>query len=168
MRVTDTVIREIKQNITPAQAIEYYTGTSGRRGMYICPFHRDTHPSLSVKGNRWTCWACGASGDVIDFTQRYFSIGFRDAIAKLGSDFGVQIIDQATLSAADQDRIMWDQLARESERENSRQIRKYLDNEIEELTTAHRVLAKHNAPAELLNKYSLELDELIQERSYLK
>ena len=32
----------------------------------LCPFHVDTKPSLSFKSNRFTCFACGAKGDVID------------------------------------------------------------------------------------------------------
>jgi DNA primase len=54
-----------------------------------CPFHEDRTPSLSVDGvpDRFHCFGCGASGDVIDFVQRRFSLGFVEAIERLdGAD----------------------------------------------------------------------------------
>ena len=71
LKMNIQTIQEIKQNITPAQAIEFYTGQQMQRGKLLCPFHSDRHPSLSVKGDKWCCWACGEKGDVIDFVQKY-------------------------------------------------------------------------------------------------
>ena len=46
----------------------------------LYPFHEDRHPSLHFKNNRFKCFACGASGDVIDFVMRYLNIGFKEAV----------------------------------------------------------------------------------------
>ena len=35
------------------------------------------------------CFVCGAGGDVIDFYQQYYSIGFRDALEKINDDFSL-------------------------------------------------------------------------------
>ncbi|GAA2748319.1 hypothetical protein GCM10009868_40860 [Terrabacter aerolatus] len=50
-----------------------------------CPFHEDATPSLSVDGvpDRFHCFGCGASGDVIDFVQRTRNLGFLEAVAEL-------------------------------------------------------------------------------------
>lgn len=50
-----------------------------------CPFHEDSTPSLSVGGvpDRFHCFGCGASGDVIDFVRRLEGVGFRDAVQRL-------------------------------------------------------------------------------------
>jgi DNA primase len=50
-----------------------------------CPFHDDTTPSLSVSGvpDRFHCFGCGASGDVIDFIRRRDGLGFREAVQRL-------------------------------------------------------------------------------------
>jgi DNA primase len=50
-----------------------------------CPFHDDTTPSLSVDAipDRFHCFGCGASGDVIDFIQRLRGLTFLDAAAAL-------------------------------------------------------------------------------------
>ena len=46
----------------------------------LYPFHEDRHPSLHFKNNRFKCFACGASGDVIDLVMRYLNIGFKEAV----------------------------------------------------------------------------------------
>jgi DNA primase len=50
-----------------------------------CPFHEDSTPSLSVGGvpDRFHCFGCGASGDVIDFVRRLEGLGFREAVDRL-------------------------------------------------------------------------------------
>lgn len=41
-------------------------------GKYLCPFHDDHNPSLTIipNGKGWKCWACDAKGDVLDFVAR--------------------------------------------------------------------------------------------------
>ena len=53
-----------------------------------CPFHDDTTPSMSVAGvpDRFTCFGCGAHGDVIDFVQRLHHVTFIEAIHTLTAD----------------------------------------------------------------------------------
>jgi DNA primase len=50
-----------------------------------CPFHDDSTPSLSVGGvpDRFHCFGCGASGDVIDFVRRLEGLSFRAAVQRL-------------------------------------------------------------------------------------
>ena len=50
-----------------------------------CPFHEDVTPSLSVGGvpDRFHCFGCGASGDVIDYVRRRFDLGFVEAVEYL-------------------------------------------------------------------------------------
>lgn len=57
----------------------------GHGYMGCCPFHEDATPSLSVDGvpDRFHCFGCGASGDVIDFVQRTRHLGFLEAVAEL-------------------------------------------------------------------------------------
>jgi len=59
---------------------------SGRRFLALCPFHADSRPSFVVYPDTrsFNCFACGASGDVIDFVRRTRDVGFREAVAYLG------------------------------------------------------------------------------------
>ena len=70
-------------------AAKHYGLTVSRNGMTCCPFHEDAHPSLKLNEDYFFCFGCAASGDVIDFTARLFSISLKDAAEKLTADFGI-------------------------------------------------------------------------------
>ncbi|MEM7303382.1 MAG: CHC2 zinc finger domain-containing protein [Pseudomonadota bacterium] len=53
-----------------------------------CPFHGEKTPSFHVSSNRYYCFGCGASGDVIKFLVEYKGISFWQALNDLG---GVEI-----------------------------------------------------------------------------
>ena len=78
----------IKQTVTTRQAAERYGLSVNRSGMARCPFHEDHNPSMKVD-DRFYCFGCGASGDVIDFTARLCGISLKDAAEKLAADFGI-------------------------------------------------------------------------------
>jgi len=58
---------------------------TGRGLTGCCPFHDDSTPSLSVAAipDRFTCFGCGAHGDVIDFIQRLHGLSFVEAVRSL-------------------------------------------------------------------------------------
>jgi len=59
----------------------------------LCPFHSEKTPSFSVSGQKqyFTCFGCGASGDVIEFVRRYYNLEFNDAVEKLGKEYGIEL-----------------------------------------------------------------------------
>ena len=70
------------------QAAKDYGLDVGRHGMARCPFHDDHSPSLKLD-ERFYCFGCGASGDAIDFTAKYFGIRIQSAAEKLCRDYGL-------------------------------------------------------------------------------
>jgi CHC2 zinc finger len=64
--------------------------TRGSLGWY-CPFHRGTSPSFRVLLGEaiWSCAGCGAGGNAAALVMRLKSIGFRDAIAWLDEQHGL-------------------------------------------------------------------------------
>ena len=78
----------IKQTVTTRQAAERYGLSVNRSGMTRCPFHADHNPSMKVD-DRFYCFGCHASGDVIDFTARLFELSPYAAAKKLETDFGI-------------------------------------------------------------------------------
>lgn len=78
----------IKAAVTARQAAEGFGIGVNKHGMTLCPFHDDHHPSLKLD-KRYYCFACGESGDVIDFTAKYFGISLQSAAIKLARDFGI-------------------------------------------------------------------------------
>ena len=50
-----------------------------------CPFHDDSSPSFTIfaNGERFYCFGCGATGDVLDFVQRAHHVDIRTAAEML-------------------------------------------------------------------------------------
>ncbi len=82
------IFETVKQSVTSRQAAKAYGLEVDVHGMALCPFHDDHYPSLKL-GERFYCFGCGASGDVIDFTARLFCLSLKDAAQKLAEDFGI-------------------------------------------------------------------------------
>src|SRR2546427_471200 len=51
----------------------------------LCPFHDDHRPSFDVdpRRQRYKCWACNKSGDVISFVQEFEHVSFPEALELL-------------------------------------------------------------------------------------
>lgn len=82
------VFEAVKQSVTTRQAAEHYGIRVGRNGMACCPFHNDKTPSMRVD-ERYYCFGCGVTGDVIDFVASLCSLGKKDAAIQLAEDFGI-------------------------------------------------------------------------------
>lgn len=60
---------------------------AGNEFKACCPFHSDRSPSFTIfaGGDRFHCFGCGASGDVLDFVKRTQGVGLREAAEMLGA-----------------------------------------------------------------------------------
>ncbi|WP_298760057.1 DNA primase [uncultured Campylobacter sp.] len=58
---------------------------SGANFVGVCPFHDDSHPSMSVSSKLgiFHCFSCKAGGNAIKFIQEYEKISFPEAVEKL-------------------------------------------------------------------------------------
>lgn len=63
----------------------------------LCPFHNEKTPSFMVSEAKqiFTCFGCGARGDVIEFVQRQQNLDFRGAIEKLAEEYGIDLKDSS-------------------------------------------------------------------------
>lgn len=59
----------------------------------VCPFHNEKTPSFVVSDQKqiFTCFGCGATGDMIEFTKRYYNLDFIEACEKLAKENGLNI-----------------------------------------------------------------------------
>ncbi|MDO4393342.1 MAG: DNA primase [Bacillota bacterium] len=59
----------------------------------ICPFHNEKTPSFVVSEQKqiFTCFGCGASGDVIEFVKRYRNVDFMGAAESLAEEYGISL-----------------------------------------------------------------------------
>ena len=81
--------KRISENVSIIDAAERYGVAVNGRNKSICPFHSEKTASLSYRNNRFKCFGCGASGDVIDFVSKLFNIDFAESAAKLNAEFNL-------------------------------------------------------------------------------
>ena len=81
----------------------------GREHVGICPFHDDSSPSLHVvthKGNAfYKCFACGASGNAIDFMMNYHRLDFPGALKALADRAGFELTTRDSARRSDSNGI---------------------------------------------------------------
>ncbi len=58
-----------------------------------CPFHNEKTPSFVVSESKqiFTCFGCGATGDVFAFVQKYYQLDFMQAVEKLAKEYGIEV-----------------------------------------------------------------------------
>ncbi len=59
----------------------------------ICPFHNEKTPSFVVSETKqiFTCFGCGATGDMFEFVKRYYNLDFRGAVEMLAKEYGISL-----------------------------------------------------------------------------
>ena len=93
MRLENNVINEIRNSVDIVDVISGYLPLTVRGKNYfgVCPFHDDHSPSMSVSKEKqiYTCFSCGATGNVIKFIRDYENISFIDAVKKCADIAGI-------------------------------------------------------------------------------
>ncbi len=81
------LIEDIRNSANIVDVISHYISLKKKGSSYfgLCPFHPDTHPSLSISPKKkiWKCFVCDAKGDVFSFVSKYEKITYLDAVKKV-------------------------------------------------------------------------------------
>ncbi|MGN1358078.1 MAG: DNA primase [Bacilli bacterium] len=95
MNINNEMINEIRNKVDIVEIISNYIPLTQRGKNYfgVCPFHDDHSPSMSVSKEKqiFTCFSCGATGNVFTFVADYEHIGFYDAVRMLGNKVGYNL-----------------------------------------------------------------------------
>ena len=95
MNITNELINEIRNKIDIVDIISIYVPLTQRGKNYfgVCPFHDDHSPSMSVSKEKqiYTCFSCGASGNVFTFVSEHEHINFYEAVKLLGNKIGYNL-----------------------------------------------------------------------------
>jgi DNA primase catalytic core len=86
--VKERIKREVSiQRLAEARGIKLRR--VGRNLMGLCPFHKDTNPSLSIDPveNAWHCFGCDRKGDVIEWVRCAEGVSFTHALELLQRDY---------------------------------------------------------------------------------
>lgn len=84
---------EVKQRLSMRQVAENYGIKVSHKGVCLCPFHKDRHPSMKIYDNDkgYYCFVCGNGGDVISFVGRFYGLSNGEACKRLIDDFSLPI-----------------------------------------------------------------------------
>ena len=95
MNITNELINEIRNKIDIVEVVSNYVPLNQRGKNYfgVCPFHDDHSPSMSVSQEKqiYTCFSCGATGNVFTFVSEYEHINFYEAVKILGNKVGYNL-----------------------------------------------------------------------------
>lgn len=85
------ITEQIISSVSMRDIAEQYGLDVTRKGVMMCPFHKEKTASLKLypENRGWYCFGCGAGGSVIDFIRRYFNLSFMEAVSKINNDFGL-------------------------------------------------------------------------------
>ncbi|QOX62584.1 DNA primase [Anoxybacterium hadale] len=91
----DNIVDEIKSrcNIVDVIGRHVVLKKAGLNYKGVCPFHNEKTPSFVVSEAKqiFTCFGCGATGDVIEFVQKYNNLDFHGSVEKLADEYGIEI-----------------------------------------------------------------------------
>ena len=133
LEIKDIILENVSmQDILDKYNIKIY------KNKFCCPFHNDTVPSAKAYDNSFFCFACGKSGDIIQFVRDYFNLSFRDALRKINYDFNLNL---------DLNKVSSDELKKIEEQNRINKIKKEQKeqayrNKMLELCNTSRILKK--------------------------
>lgn len=94
-KLTTEQINDIRSSVDIVDVVSKYISLTQRGKNYfgVCPFHDDHSPSMSVSKDKqiYTCFSCGATGNVFKFVMDYENISFVEAIKKIADIGGIAV-----------------------------------------------------------------------------
>ena len=94
-RLSAEKINEIRQSVDIVDVIGNYLSLQkkGRNYVSLCPFHDDSHPSMSISPERqiYMCFVCHNGGNVFTFLKNYLKIPYIEAVKMVASMGNIDI-----------------------------------------------------------------------------
>lgn len=93
--IQEDKISEIRRAVNIVDIISEYIPIEqkGRNYFAVCPFHDDHNPSMSISPEKqiYTCFVCGAHGNVFNFIMDYDNVSFYEALKKVADRVGIPL-----------------------------------------------------------------------------
>ena len=108
----NNVINEVRKSVDIVDVISRYVPLVARGKNYfgVCPFHDDHSPSMSVSKEKqiYTCFSCGASGNVFNFIEDYENVSFPEALKILADMAGISVSGISVNKSRDVHKALYD------------------------------------------------------------
>lgn len=93
MLISEEKINEIRKSVNIVDVISDYIPVEqkGKNYFAVCPFHDDHNPSMSISPEKqiYTCFVCGAHGNVFTFIMDYENVSFVEAVKMIADRVGI-------------------------------------------------------------------------------
>ncbi len=124
----------------------------GRGFVCLCPFHKDSHPSMQVSPDKGIayCFACSSGGDIFSFYQKIEGVDFRQALKDLAEKTGVKLEKMSMPTPQQKDH-------KERMRECLEEAQRYFTACLNKSDSARAYLAKRNVTIEEIQEFGLGL-----------
>lgn len=87
------VVDAIKSNLNIVDIVgrDISLKKAGKDYMGLCPYHKDTNPSLMVSQSKqiFKCFACNQGGDIVSWYTKYKGLDFVEAVRRLSAEAGI-------------------------------------------------------------------------------
>lgn len=92
---SSTELQEIRNSVDIVDVVSSYLNLTahGKNYFGVCPFHDDHSPSMCVSKEKqiYTCFVCGATGNIFQFIKEYENISFAEAVKKVATIGGIEV-----------------------------------------------------------------------------
>lgn len=122
----------------------------GKGFVCICPFHKDSHPSMQVSPDKGIayCFACNSGGDIFSFYQKIEGVDFKTALKDLAERTSVKIDTVAMAPSVKPD-------VKERLRQCVDAALKFYQQQFLSSDVAKDYIAKRKVPAEQLEQFHI-------------
>ena len=87
MAIDPDLLEQVKKHADIVKVISSYQALEGKGKDFVglCPFHDDSHPSMSVSPSRriFKCFVCGTGGDAVSYVRKRENISLFEAMKKV-------------------------------------------------------------------------------------
>lgn len=127
------LFQTVKDRADITEAARTYGLNPDRKGWCLCPFHKEKTASFHLYSQKYRCFGCGASGDVVDLVVKLLGVGPLEAVKRLNADMGLGVDLDGPVDVAAVHRAR-------TERREAERFRKWREAAIKALTGRFYVL----------------------------
>lgn len=93
--INEQTVEKIKSAMDVVDVVSDFVDLKKRGGQWLglCPFHKDTHPSLNVSRTKgiYKCFSCGAGGDAIRFLMEHEQMTYVETLCYLAKKYNIEV-----------------------------------------------------------------------------